>query len=144
SFLYSGGVFKTLGVPKKGPLTTHVMDINDLGDIAGVYYGRHNAILNFYTKAGAYKSIKATALGAASSGARGINNNGVVVGDYVDFSSTYHGFAYGPAKALGSLGSGAALSAVPVPEPSAWAMMLLGFGALGAAARSRRRRLTAA
>ena len=38
--------------------------------------------------------------------------------------------------------AGSAASAAAVPEPSTWAMMLLGFGAIGASLRSARRRQT--
>ena len=34
---------------------------------------------------------------------------------------------------------GGVVTAAPVPEPATWAMMLVGFGGLGVAMRSRRR-----
>jgi hypothetical protein len=39
----------------------------------------------------------------------------------------------------GSYQGGLTFNASAVPEPATWAMMLVGFGAIGAAARSRRR-----
>ena len=46
----------------------------------------------------------------------------------------------GAASLIGSLGlSGiTGISVVPVPEPGTWAMLLLGFGFIGVALRSRR------
>jgi hypothetical protein len=41
-----------------------------------------------------------------------------------------------PSEVIGNTGGGIA---APAPEPAAWAMMLVGFGGLGVAMRSRRR-----
>jgi hypothetical protein len=45
--------------------------------------------------------------------------------------------AFGPATSSRAAVTGA------VPEPSTWAMMLFGFGAIGTAMRTRRRKITA-
>jgi hypothetical protein len=52
----------------------------------------------------------------------------------------------GAATRIGTVGSGnlIGISVAPVPEPGTWAMMLIGFGAVGAAMRRRRQTARAA
>jgi hypothetical protein len=63
------------------------------------------------------------------------------------FTSTGASMAFPIGGPLGPNGelppSGATLNAV-VPEPATWAMMIMGFGAIGATLRNRRRHLAAA
>lgn len=65
-------------------------------------------------------------------------------GRILSFEPTTFGgnFLYGEGSAIGEQGSLGgrylALSSAAVPEPSTWAMMLLGFGAVGMATRRRR------
>ncbi len=54
------------------------------------------------------------------------------------------GLAFSEDIVFGTPGSLPPLQANAVPEPSTWAMMLLGFGAIGAAMRRRQRELAAA
>lgn len=89
-------------------------------------------------------------------GAYGTNNlgfGGVSAGSYDDFSqtlSTLAGSSYTLSFQLSSNGtpSGLMVSAseavAGVPEPATWAMMLLGFGALGVALRRSRRKVEVA
>jgi len=66
-------------------------------------------------------------------------------GDEITFSRADPTIRYCGISCFGSTASGGAASfevssAAPVPEPSTWAMMLLGFGAVGYGVRRRRQR----
>jgi hypothetical protein len=56
----------------------------------------------------------------------------IAAGLCVAGQASAHSFGHGP------------LAVAPVPEPSTWAMMIVGFAGLGLAIRSRRRKALAA
>jgi len=57
----------------------------------------------------------------------------------VDPASAINGASYG-----GNINLGAAVAASPTPEPATWAMLVVGFAAIGGSLRARRRSLVAA
>ena len=61
----------------------------------------------------------------------------VVAGQY------YYNSSGAPANIDGPYEMAVQVAGVPEPEPSAWALMLIGFGGLGAAMRARRGRMAA-
>jgi hypothetical protein len=93
------------------------------------FYGAGNALL------GSFDGSQFTgppANGDQSLGERiTFNFNGAAV-QTVKFTSTSNSFEFDR------------VGAVPVPEPATWAMMLVGFGGLGAMIRRRRQALVAA
>jgi hypothetical protein len=149
----SGGTCQDLAVP--GALSTAARAIDDAGDVFGSY-NDGSLIHGFVDSGGTYSTIDvpgavATALvavsgngeavgnsdqgafsfkggvlqllnlkGATDSSAFGVNDAGQVIGDWSPDGATV--FSY---------------LASPTPEASTWAMMLIGFGGLGAALRRR-------
>jgi hypothetical protein len=88
-----------------------------------------------------------TYTGTAPTWVDNVLTNGVgpagTVGYIADFSfaGAYKEFAFGTSTFAGPLNSEQELSGVAaVPEPATWAMMLVGFGGLGAAMRASRRK----
>jgi hypothetical protein len=100
-FLYSSGSFTNLPQPSNS-ISALPMGINDNGQIAGYYLTSTN-IVGFIDTSGIYNNL---IFGNDTLLAQGINNDGVIVGNLL---------AGSPA----------------VPEPSTWAMLLIGFAAMG-------------
>jgi hypothetical protein len=150
-FLYSGGNFTSIGVP--GAVGTQPYGINDLGQIVGQY--ENNGIFSFLYSGGTYTTLYVP--GSILTIANGINDLGEIVGYYTTSAGAF-GFLYtggiyttisGPgytqSEALGInvFGdiTGLFTSAEPaVPEPSTWAMMILGFVGVGFMAYRRKAR----
>ena len=107
SFLLSGGIYTDLAAPG-----THAFGINNAGQIVGWDFNPDGSASGFLDSSGIFTSIDFP--GASSTEAFGINNEGQIVGQYFDAAGG-HGFLATPA----------------VPEPSTWAMMLLGFAGIG-------------
>ena len=61
-----------------------------------------------------------------------------------DISRTATGFGRGVAFVIEDIETGFVPTGAAVPEPSTWALQILGFGAVGAGLRARRRALSAA
>jgi probable HAF family extracellular repeat protein len=124
SFLYSGGVFTPVAMP--GELDTGIGDINDAGLIVG---GASNDGFatgpGFVDDNGAFTAVSVP--GSVETFVDAINDRGQIAGTYIDADGATQIFL-----------------ATPVPEPAAWAMILAGFGGLGASMRRRRRRAIAA
>jgi uncharacterized membrane protein len=130
--------------------------VNDAGEVVGFYQEGPNSsptFTAFVDKAGAITTFEFT--GSSSTQALGVNDKGEIVGDYVLGGETF-GFLWDNGKFI-TLNPPGATSATAngindlgqivgfytaangntigfettVPEPSTWAMMLLGFGGLG-------------
>jgi probable HAF family extracellular repeat protein len=139
-FLYSGGTYITLNDPH-GTNGTYAEGINDRGQIVGVYSdGNLHAFL--------YSNGVYTTLSDPLQRGQGINNIGQIVGFDILYSNGVFITLDGPlgtgANAQGindrgqiagwyqANGSIEGFIATPsVPEPSTWAMMLIGFAGLG-------------
>lgn len=113
-------------------------------------------------QSGTVGHISATAVTANGGTVAGVNNAGQVTaaywsdGDYasgagrmviagdVDMISNFGGATYGPTNDRGRFGLNSVAfliggNAGGVPEPATWAMLVIGFGAIGAGVRSKRR-----
>ena len=124
--------------------------IRFIAPIAGLYtiggsFARQDITANgngtrvsiFSNVGGTYSSLFTNTIAANSYGNStpfsGLTAN-LGVGDTIDFALNNLGdYAYD------STGITANLSVASVPEPATWAMMIIGFGAVGSAMRSRRR-----
>jgi PEP-CTERM motif len=107
AFVDKGGVITSFQFPDS--ISTQALGINDKGEIVGDYI-TGGETFGFLDNGGMFSTINP--LGATSTTANGINDNGVTVGFYTAADGNTIGFA-------------------TVPEPSTWAMMLLGFAGLG-------------
>ena len=108
AFVDNGGGITSFEFP--GSTSTQALGVNDLGEIVGDYVGAGGEMFGFLWDKGAFSTINPP--GATSSTANGINDLGHIVGFYTVADGNTLGFA-------------------ATPEPSTWAMMLLGFGGLG-------------
>jgi hypothetical protein len=118
AFVDNNGVFTNFSDPSaSGP--TGADGINSAGAIVGYYFNGANQHGYIY-EGGQFTTLNdPSATGYTS--AQGINNAGVIVGTYQG-PDGYEGFIATPV----------------VPEPAAWALMLVGAGGLGAGLRRRR------
>ena len=132
AFLYQNGVYTTLLPPNAQ--FVEATGINDLGEAVGYFdeapitgpFGiQVTPILGFTYDDGVYREYSVP--GEIETELFGINNGGEVVGYYSDEMGDANGFA-----------------ATAVPEPSTWAMMLLGFTGLGFAGYRKSRKAAAA
>jgi probable HAF family extracellular repeat protein len=116
-FFYNGSTFLTLDDPNAAPGKTEAIGINDAGEVVGYYFDAKNVAHGFLWNGSAYLTLD-DPLAAPSAGtyAFGINDSGEIVGYYLNSTGDF-GFLATPA----------------VPEPSTWAMMLVGFAGLGLA-----------
>jgi len=125
AFSYDGSAMTDLGgLP--GYFYSSAAAINDLGQIVGYseFVGDRRATL--WQDGQTYdlnSLLNGSGVGWLLQEAVGISSNGAIVG-----TGTYHGVR-----------SNFLLQAAPAPEPASWALMVAGFGAVGAALRNRRR-----
>jgi hypothetical protein len=125
AFVDIGGTITSFQAP--GSMSTQALGVNDLGNIVGDYVLNGNTfgfldVNGMFTTLDPFNSMTVTA--------NGINDNNQIVGFFVDANDNTIGFI------------SPAISAVP--EPSTWAMMLLGFAGLGFAFRQSRCRASMA
>ena len=124
-FVYSSGVFTTLGAP--GASGTAAISINASGQVAGYYSDASWHSHGFVYSGGVFTTLDAP--GAFTTYAASINASGQVAGYYLDANNHYHGFI---------------ASAAPVPEPEEYLMLLLGFGMVGYQVKRKQRSLSLA
>ena len=156
-FIYTKGHFTPINVPEA--YATVPLDINDRGQVVGLYQEVElGPGSGFLDSNGHFTSISVP--GSIYTVPKGINDRGQVVGYYLDDNSVQHGFVdyngiittFNVQNTDGTAGFGindrgqivggyivggieygfVGTSATPsIPEPSTWAMMLLGFAGLG-------------
>ena len=128
-FLDVGGTFTTLDAP--GATSTMLLGINNKGLIVGTdtdANGQHGVIYNEMTES--WTVLDAFGTNANLTTFNGLNDLGQIVGFYTTDN--------GEGDTIGLLATGA-----PVPEPSAWTMMLLGFAGIGFAGYRKARKNSA-
>ena len=112
---HSEGSYTPLSFPGAAGVT-EVSGINDLGQVVGSYWSADFQTADgFLYSNGVYSTLDYP--GAVGTSIIGINNSGEMIGSY---STGQNSFSF--------LHSDTALS---TPEPSTWAMMLIGFVGLG-------------
>jgi probable HAF family extracellular repeat protein len=112
-FIESGGIYTTLDDPAASH-GTFATGINDAGQVVG-WFRDDTTMHGFVESGGNYATLDYPASGETFAG--GINDKGQIVGSF----------------------DGGAFIATPVPEPRAWAMMLMGLGLIGGTMRAVRR-----
>jgi hypothetical protein len=115
SFFDQAGKITSFKFP--GSVSTQALGINDQGWIVGDYTLSNGDMFGFIDKGGLFTTLDP--FGSTAVTANGINDNGNVVGFYVNGAGATIGFFSKP------------LVSAAIPEPSTWAMMLLGFAGLG-------------
>jgi hypothetical protein len=115
AFIDKGGAITSFQFP--GSTSTQALGVNDRGEIVGDYIGADGEMFGFLDNGGKFSTINPP--GATSSTANGINDLGHIVGFYTAADGNTIGFVTG--RTIGAT----------IPEPSTWAMMLLGFAGLG-------------
>jgi hypothetical protein len=109
AFVDKSGVITTFEAP--GATSTQALGVNDLGEIVGDYVSG-GVMHGFLDNGGTFTTLDPS--GSTATTINGINDSGTVVGFYVNANGA-------------TIGTEGTL----VPEPSTWAMMLLGFAGLG-------------
>jgi hypothetical protein len=110
--LDKSGVISTITFP--GSVSTQALGVNDLGEIVGDYTLANGDMFGFLDNGGVFNTINPPGGGSTPAvTANGINDLGHIVGFYTNADGNTVGFE------------------TSVPEPSTWAMMLLGFAGLG-------------
>jgi probable HAF family extracellular repeat protein len=139
-----GWTFTTVDDPAaiNGTNGTYAQGINDSGQVVGYSYDTAGNAHGFSKTGGDFMPLNYPE--APQSFAQGVNNKGDVVGWYND-SSHNHGFLYSGGVYVGINHPSAILASISaVPEPSTWAMMLIGFAGLSFVFRQSRRKIALA
>ena len=124
-FIFSNGIYTTLDDPL-GINGTFALGINNKDEIVGYYLDSLNRQNGFLFSNGKYTTLD-DPLGVNGTYATGINDASLIVGYYL---------GTGPNSDRGFLANEHGSLASTVPEPSTWAMMLIGFAGLGFAFRA--------
>ena len=162
AYSQSGGVFTNINALLPSNVNSQAVGINDLGSIVGFFMPTATTSLGFLDVGGMI--TKLDPFGSSFTQALGINNAGEIVGFYTDGGGVQHGYldiggvftTFDPAGSLSTTINGVNnlgdfvgfftdpndnvvgfVATTGVPEPSTWAMMLLGFAGLGFAAYRR-------
>ena len=127
-FLDTRGVLTNIEVPGEFPF---VYGINNLGQIIGDFCDS-TGCPGFLDTKGSFTTIDVP--GSSFTAPYGINDRGQIVGVFADSTGLLSAFLATPIN--GRAMSALAMSAIDspadaVPEPSTWAMLLLGFAGLG-------------
>ena len=118
SFLDANGTYTTVSYPL-GEGATYARDINDLGQIVGVYV--NSAVNGFVDTSGTFTTVN-DPIGTGGTWAQGINNAGDIVGFYTAASGETHGFLATP-DGIGTDGAPLPVTGGTLPG----AMALLGW-----------------
>ncbi len=110
-YLDVGGTITT--IDPFGSTFTQALGVNSLGEIVGFYTDADGNQHGYIDNSGVFTSFDPP--GSASTTINGLNDKGDIVGFYTSASAD---------AVIGFVGT-------PVPEPSTWAMMLLGFAGFG-------------
>jgi hypothetical protein len=123
AFTDIGGTFNFFQDPNS--MSTMALGVNDAGDIVGNFVDTATGdTFGFVDVGGVFKTLDP--FGSTMVTVQGINDLGKIVGFYVDGAGNTIGFE------------------TAIPEPSTWAMMLLGFAGFGFLAYRKARQGTAA
>jgi hypothetical protein len=168
AYSQSGGVFTNINALLPSNVNSQAVGINDLGSVVGFYMPTATTSTGFLDVGGVITPLDP--FSSAFTQALGINNAGEIVGFYTDAGGFQHGYidnggvftTFDPAgsqsttiNGVNNLGDFVGFFTNPndsvvgfvattgVPEPSTWALMLLGFTGLGFAAYRRGRRQAA-
>ena len=142
-FILSNGNYTTIDDPL-GVGGTFALGINNKDEVVGFYYDSLHRQNGFLFSNGNYTTLD-DPLGLNGTYATGINDASKIVGYYLApefnpvggfFGSVGHGFLASE-HGIDPLAS-------TVPEPSTWAMMMIGFAGLGFAFRQSRRKVSMA
>jgi len=137
-----GGIGGPIGFtsPVAGTLTVSVQDCCLVGDVYQTFVNGTSLGYTSYVQIGGPTNSSGTFTTSIASGANNFNIDDIIL-NYVGAASPFGGGTvpgnYDPA------GLTVSLSVTSVPEPATWAMMLIGFGGMGVAIRSRRARAAA-
>jgi hypothetical protein len=130
-FIDTKGVFTKFDYP--GAPYTAGSGINDRGQVVGAYFT--DSLNGFLYTNGNFITINDPNASAAMGGtwATAVNDVGQIAGFYYDAQGEYHSFLATPSLSpFASTMAALVPDAVDaVPEPSTWAMILLGFAGLG-------------
>jgi probable HAF family extracellular repeat protein len=158
AFLDTNGVIMTLMLPFSNVVSSEGVGINNSSQIVGVYFSSSNGTYvahGFLDSNGSFSSIDAP--GAVGTYAYGINNSGVIVGfeqigaqlasqAFIDNNGTFTTFQVpgGVSTVADGINDQGEIvgSFTPVPEPTSFALLIVGLTALVSGAQfSRLRRL---
>ena len=103
----------------RGSVSTQALGINDQNEVVGDYTVANGDMFGFLDK-GQGVFVTLAPFGSTAVTANGINDSGNVVGFYVNAAGATIGFETTPLT-----------STLTIPEPSTWAMMIVGFAGLG-------------
>ena len=127
AFILNSGIYTDI-IHTSTTLDTQAYGLNDVGQIVGEYSGSLDchSLCGYVLKGGVFTNI----VDDITTTANGINDLGTIVG-WSEHGSGSRGFIATPTPEPPP--------PPPTPEPATWAMMLVGFGGMGAAIRSRRK-----
>jgi hypothetical protein len=137
-----GGIGGPIGFtsPIAGTLTVLVQDCCLVGDVYQTFVNGTSLGYTTFVALGGPTASSGTFTTSIGAGANSFDIDDIIL-NYVGADSPFGGgtvtSTYDPA------GLTVSLSVTGVPEPATWAMMLVGFGGLGAAIRTRRSRAVA-
>jgi probable HAF family extracellular repeat protein len=128
AFIDTKGVFTQFDYPN-APYTLG-NGINDLGQVVGPYYDSAGNGYGFLYTNGHFTTVQDPNAAMLGTDPLAINDLGRIVGWYYDAQENIHSFLATPNFDFFA-SSAASPLADPVPEPSTWAMMLIGLMGLG-------------
>ncbi|RBP05065.1 putative secreted protein with PEP-CTERM sorting signal [Roseiarcus fermentans] len=142
AFLDHNGHFGFFEIP--GSTNTEFFGLNDYGVAVGDYVTAQGTTIGivFNTKTFTWVTLQAPRANGMTV-VNGINNHDDVVGFYLDGAGNTNGFLATPSATPAPV-SALASAVATAPEPSTWALMVLGFCGLGYASRARRRKVAIA
>ena len=128
AFVDTKGVFTQFGYP--GAAYTGGYAINDWGQVVGPYYDSAGNGYGFLYTNGHFTTFQDPNAAMLGTEPLAINDLGQIVGWYYDAQENIHSFLATPNLDFFA-SSAASPLADSVPEPSTWAMMLMGLAGLG-------------